>query len=87
MRDHFELLDLIVYFMACGLLLPVVSLIGRDNVWSVSILCALMIPLPLYMARLRYSIPARLDAGKLRVHHADSRFVVDGHHGVIRVLT
>lgn len=61
MRDNFEFQDLIAYLVACGLLLPIAGLVGRNSVWSVLVLLALFIPIPIYVARLRYGMPARID--------------------------
>lgn len=61
MRDNFELVEFSLYVTACGLLLPLVGIIGRDNIWSMIVILALFIPIPVYVARLRTTLPYRLD--------------------------
>lgn len=62
MRDCFELVDISAYMFGCGLLLPVVNLIGRDSPMSIVLLLALVIPIPLYVARFRFQLPNSIDS-------------------------
>lgn len=61
MRDNFELTEFALYVIGCGLLLPIVQLVGRESAWSVVLLLALILPIPLYAIRLRQPLPSRLD--------------------------
>jgi hypothetical protein len=62
MRDCFELVDISAYMFGCGLLLPVVNLIGRDSPMATVFLLALVIPIPLYVARFRFHFPNSIDS-------------------------
>lgn len=61
MCDNFELTEFVLYLVGCGLLLPIAQLIGRESPWSVLLLLAIFIPMPLYAIRLRQDLPSRLD--------------------------
>lgn len=61
MRDNFEFVELILYLTACGLLLPLTGIIGRESIWTSLLLLLLLIPVPAYAARLRFSLPTKID--------------------------
>jgi hypothetical protein len=61
MRDPFELVDLAAYMIGIALILPTVQLLGRGSLWSTTLLVLLILPVPIYIARLRLILPERID--------------------------
>ncbi len=61
MRDAFELTDLCVYLIAIALMLPVIQLFDRNSIGQFSLIFILGAPLPILLARLRFTLPAKLE--------------------------
>ncbi len=59
MRDCFGLVDISAYMFGCGLLLPVVNLIGRDSPIATAFLLALVIPIPFTLHDSVFTFPTQ----------------------------